>query len=254
MAASRVSPTWILAIALASIEAPAPPALAGTLSINPTTILLTSRIRSTLLTLRNDGEEQARFQVTVFDWNQDPQGQMALRPSEDIVCFPSVLTIDPGQVRNIRIGAPGGFADRERSYRIFLEEIPASHDPAAGVQVLTRLGVPVFLEPEAPRSGAAIENLTLGREGLSFALRNPGHVHFIPDSVMVQGSDAAGQPVVAEELESWYVLAAGVRQFLLPIDPEKCSRLRHVSVEARVGQATLTARLETPSAACSDAP
>jgi fimbrial chaperone protein len=246
--------TWMLAVAVASLEALSSVASAGTISINPTRIVLTTRTRSTLLTLRNDGGEQVRFQVSAFDWDQDPDGQMALRPSDDIVCFPSVLTVEAGQVRNIRIGTSGEFGDRERNYRIFVEEIPPARSQAAGIQVLTRLGVPVFLRPEAPREEASLENLVLERDGLSFDLRNTGTVHFIPDVVSVNGTGAAGETIVAEKLESWYVLAGGMRRFRVTFDPATCSRLTRIAVEAHVGEATLTRSLETSTAACRDVP
>lgn len=253
MATSSARRAWILAIA-ALAHAQASIASAGTVAVNPTRIVLTARSRSALLTLRNEGNEPLRYQVSAFDWRQSPQGQMELRPTEDIVLFPTVLSVEPGQERKIRIGTIGAFSEQERSYRVFVEEIAPAGDSQGGIRVLTRLGVPVFLQPQAPRPKAALEDLAVGPEGLTFTLRNTGNVHFIPDAVVVNGTDESGQAVVNEELESWYVLAGGVRQFKTPLDAATCSRLRLVAVQARLGSSTLVGKLETPAISCRASP
>jgi fimbrial chaperone protein len=237
-----------LVLAVASI------ASAGTVDVNPTRIVLTTRARSALLTLRNGGRDPLRYQVSVFDWRQSPHGQMELRPTEDIVCFPTVLSIEPGQERRIRIGTTGTFAERERSYRVFIEEIAPAGDPGGGIRVLTRLGVPVFLQPRSPHATAALEDLALGPDGLTFTLRNTGNVHVIPDAVAYTATDEAGRALVSGQLESWYVLAGSERRFQASLNSETCSRVRHLAVEARLGSSTLVATLEIPSPVCRAAP
>src|SRR5579872_4601426 len=56
---------------------------------------------STLLTLKNESDQPLRFQITSFAWSQSPQGEMQLTPTDDIVYFPALLSLNPGEERKV---------------------------------------------------------------------------------------------------------------------------------------------------------
>ena len=80
------------------------PAGAATLTVTPTHVLFSPKTRSALVTLHNQGSEVLRRQLSMFAWDQSPQGEMQITPSEDVVFFPTLLTLAPGDIRHIRIG------------------------------------------------------------------------------------------------------------------------------------------------------
>ena len=74
-----------------------------------------------LLTLRNESNETLQFQLSVFAWTQSPLGQMELEPTEDVVFFPTLLTLKPKETRRVRVGSATPQDVREKTYRIFVE-------------------------------------------------------------------------------------------------------------------------------------
>ena len=80
-------------------------AVAATFTVEPTQIVLSGRKSSVLLTLKNDSAEPLRFELSVFSWSQSPSGEMSLEPTDDIVFFPALLTIAPGESRHVRVGS-----------------------------------------------------------------------------------------------------------------------------------------------------
>src|SRR4029077_15634724 len=115
---------------------------AATFRVSPVRLALTAPSTSGLLTLSNDSSETLRFQLTAFGWGEAPGGEMELAPTEEIILFPRLLTLEAGQERKTRVGDGAAFAASEKTYRVFVEEIPSSdrpNDPGSGVRVLTRM-------------------------------------------------------------------------------------------------------------------
>ena len=238
---------------LVGLGVPAPEARAASLSVNPTQIRLSTRTPSSLLTLRNEGTSATRVQVSAHAWTQRLTGEMDLKPTTDIVFFPSLLTLEPGQARTIRIGTTAAFAATEQSYRIFIEELPSPNvggTEASAVRMYTRLGIPIFLEPPVAKVQPGLAKVALDAGTLSFQLANTGTTHFVPDSVVVKGFGARGEAAFDRKLTGWYVLAGSARQFTVAFDSPECSRLRSLVIEARVGDAVMKEQIDTPRGTC----
>ncbi|HZH04353.1 MAG TPA: fimbria/pilus periplasmic chaperone, partial [Myxococcaceae bacterium] len=133
-------------------------AQAAGLNVSPIQIYLTPNSRNTLLTIRNDGAEEGRYQLDVFDWGENERGEMQLRPTREVVFFPRLLVLKPGEQRNVRVGATAEPVNEEKTYRIFIEELPPPKRPGSGVgvKVLTKIGLPIFL---TPNGAAAVPKL-----------------------------------------------------------------------------------------------
>ena len=232
---------------------PAPEARAASLSVNPTKIQLSRQLPRALLTLRNEGTSPTRIQITAHAWAQSLEGEMELQPTTDIVFFPSLLVLEPGQSRAIRVGTTTPFSASERSYRIFVEELPPASSEgqqASAVRMYTRLGIPVFLQPERPEPRPALAGLALAEGALMFRLTNAGTKHFVPASVVVRGVAASGERAIETTLTGWYVLAGGARQFTVPFESPDCGRIRFLIVEAQVDEVMLKEELATPQGTC----
>jgi fimbrial chaperone protein len=226
-------------------------ASAATFTVNPTQIFLSGKTTTALLTLRNDSEETLRFQLTAFGWQQTPAGEITLTPTQDVVFFPALLTLAPKEERRIRVGSTVSAAAQERTYRIFVEELPQSDGARANaVRVLTKMGIPIFIRPAKEVATADLRDLALRAGSLSFSLANRGSVHFVPQRVVVRAAGASGERLAEQELKAWYILAGGRREFEVVTPAEQCARVASLSVEVAFDANVLEERLQTPGGTC----
>jgi fimbrial chaperone protein len=205
-------------------------ARAGGLNVTPIQIHLSPQATKAMLTLRNDGAETVRYQVSATSWNQTTRAELQLSPTTEIVFFPGLFTLKPGEERNVRIGVGTPFGLVERTYRVFIEELPPTERPAQAaseVRVLTRVGVPVFLAPSRALERRTIENVSASRGRGSFRVSNQGTIHFREESVQLRGVDAAGKVLFEREQRGWYVLAGGSLDYDFEL-PKSCPGLAYV--------------------------
>jgi fimbrial chaperone protein len=243
----------MLAVFLAAAclaAAPGAPQAAGTtFTVDPTQIVLSSATSSVMLTLRNDSQETLRFQLSAFAWNQAPSGEMQLGATEDVVFFPSLVSLNAGDTRRVRVGRATTPAAREKTYRIFVEELPPVEVTGAGIRVLTRMGIPIFVRPKKDVVAASIENMHHEADRLLFSLANTGTVHFVPQAIRVTAS-AESKTLFERELDGWYVLAGGRRDFNVSLDDAACGQVRSIDVTAQIGSDRIQHRFETLSGTC----
>jgi len=229
------------------------PARAADFTVNPIQIFLAGQTRSAILTVQNTSSEPLRFQLNAFTWAQDPAGQMQLAPTSEIIFFPRLLTLAPGEQRIVRVGTSVATGPVERTYRIFVEELPPSAQqaaPAGQVRVLARMGIPIFVEAKAGRAELRLGPPALQPGRLVFELRNGGTKHAIPQVIRVRGQGAGGETLWEGEQEGWYVLAGDRRVYEMPFPREECVRTKTVAVEVKTGEQILTERLDIAAAAC----
>jgi fimbrial chaperone protein len=204
---------------------------AAQVSVNPVAVTLTPETRSALIALTNTGNERLRFQVSLSAWGQSPSGEMELTPTKDVTFYPSIFEVSPGETKRVRVGSVTTIARGERTYRVFLDQLPRLEGQRLGVQVLTRLSIPIFatMQPTPPAPAIAMQSAT--KDGIAFSVSNEGDAHFRIKKVEVTTLDASGA-VMAEASESgWYVLGHGSRNYTLPI-PACGSAAIEVAVDA----------------------
>jgi len=245
----KVSPCLLAAAALFHSGE----AAAATYTVNPTRVYLNASAGSALMTLKNESPEPLRMQVKAQRWAQTLDGEMQLSATEDLIVFPALLTLKPGEERKIRVATSVPFGVVEKTYRIYVEELPpttAEKAEGASVKILTRMGVPVFLQPAHPQAAALLRDVSLSNGVLTFQLVNTGNSHFLPNSVTVRAFSAGGAPVSDWPVNGWYVLAGSARAFSLTLDTPACDRIRSLLVEVAIGETVLKSPLTTPGGAC----
>ncbi len=214
--------------------------VAAAFTVTPVRILLGRGVNSALLTVKNDSTDPIRFQITLKAWNQAPNGEMELSDTNDLVFFPSMMEVKPSEQKNVRIGssfkAP---VTTERSYRIFFEELPppqvATPDEkqqrGAQVRVLTKMGVPIFIQPATPVIKGEVANAAQNGRKVDFDVRNAGNSFFTVGAASVSGIAANGATTFEKKQDGWYVLAGGVRRFQFEIPADKCATTEHVRID-----------------------
>ncbi len=225
-------------------------ALAAEVQVNPVVVSLSPAARSAIVAVRNQGREAVRFELQARAWGQSPTGEMLLEPTVDLAVYPPVLSLGPGEERNVRIGMATSPGPLEKTYRVFLQEMPPPERPegAARVQVLSRIGLPVFLAPARSTERAVVADLAARGGKAAFVLRNEGTVHVRPTDVKLIGRDKDGKVVFESELPAWYVLAGGVRAYEVEIPKEGCASVREVEASVDLGREILRAKAAAPGA------
>lgn len=236
---------YFSALVVALLLATSLAARASTFSVDPIEVTLSRGNSSASIAVTNQSPEKLRLQVTGYSWQQSSSGEMKLAPTDDLVFFPKLLEIDPGDTKRIRVGVTAQQGSLERSYRVFMEELPSLESVIAPKQntvtLRMKVGVPVFVKPNAATSASgAVRDASADGASLSFDVFNTGNVHFAIQSVRVVGRDASGAAIVSNDLNGWYVLAGGTRRFSVPISKERCEALRSLSVQVRTDAATFS--------------
>jgi len=251
---SFIHRTDFLSMALAGLACLALVEIAGASSfqVNPIRITLTPQGSSSLLAVRNDGNERLRLQVDFYAWDQSKQGEMILNPTDDLVVYPSLLTVDAGNERNVRVGTKSPVVSKEKSYRIFIEELPPTTKRVdSGIRILTRIGVPIFIQPQLPKPQALIEKVAVHKSEILFEVINRGNAHFLPRGIRVKGTDSTGINALERNLDPWYILAGGSRQYRLEISPSDCSKIKDLTVEVELEEKSLKQQFSLPANFCS---
>jgi fimbrial chaperone protein len=242
-----------LALAGAPLFAVAP-AWADGLEVVPVQVKLTRVTPNALVSLKNDGAEETRYQIELFAWGQSREGALELSPSKDLVFFPTLFALKPGEQRNLRVGADSAlFRPLEKTYRIFIQELPPAQraQTSNGIRVLTRVGIPVFLDPlGAATAKPELHSLSAALSKISFSLRNTGTAHLRPSRIRAVARNASGDLVKDHLWDGWYLLAGGERVYAWPFPAAECSRVRVVEAEVALESGVLRTSIETPHGVC----
>lgn len=241
----------LIGLALTSLL---PLAWAGDFSVNPIRVELGVGARSAAITVVNEGKEKLSFQLQGMEWTQDAAGADQYKETPDLVFFPKIMSVEAGQEAVIRLGLKPAAATSERTFRLFIEELPGRVTKPEGnvaqVNVLVRFGVPVFAAPARPQDALGIEGLELNKGQVSFAARNTGNRHHLFKSVKLEGRDAAGRRVYGLQIAERYLLASSVKSFSATLPPEACRQMVRLEVEVQTDKLTETRLLEVSSPMC----
>jgi fimbrial chaperone protein len=223
-------------------------------NVSPLKIVLSGKSSSALLEITNQSPEPLRLQLSVSAWDQSPAGEVLLTATEDVVLFPPLLTVEPGEKRKIRLGAVTPRSVTEQTYRVVVEELPpAKPEEAEGgvIRVLTRMTIPVFLEPLNKKTvSGEIVNLTLRNGTAFFDVRNTGNAHFSVRHIELVGIGTSGQPIAKHGIEGWYVLAGTSRRYDIRLSSGECRDLKTLTVEAQSEAGPLQAHVDVNAEGC----
>lgn len=225
---------------------------ASLFQVSPVRLALSGQVTNGLLSVQNQSNEPLRFQVTAHEWRQTNSGEMTLLPTTEVAVFPTLITIPAGASRKVRVGVLGQPGATEKTYRVFVEELPPLSAPGAsnGVRVLTRMGIPIFFSALAPTSTPVVEGLALRAGHLSFTVKNTGNTHFMNSVIRVVTRNGAGQTIHETRAKGWYVLGGGERLHDIAIPAAGCTGVASVAVEIETDQGNASASLAVNPSQC----
>lgn len=230
-------------------------AAAGSFRAAPIKIFFDAKTKTTVLKVTNDGGEKVTVQLEAFEWLQDESGKEQYNPTKDIIFFPKIADIAAGEEKIVRVGYQGQKAGNlEKTYRLFLQELPVSSPGEVSVKMAIRMGLPVFIEPDKKLKERKITKLELADGSLNVTIKNSGNSHFVVGKIKVKGLDESQNEVFSKEKGGWYVLAGASKTFPVDVTKEDCLKASEVKVEAEADKEVMASSLMVDKTLCADKP
>lgn len=201
---------------------------AGGLSVSPVRLELDDARPVATLRVINRASRTSRVQTEVLRWQQ-VDGVATYSATPELLVTPPIFEVPPQSEQVVRVGFLQVPPERlmEQAYRVFFREIPRPGQDERGVQLLLRIGIPVFLRPTLVHRQLQVhaENTATG----ALSLSNRGNVHVRIDAVQWLHGDKAGA-----DLRQLRYLFPGERQRWAPASvPPRVDRIQ-VSTELGV--------------------
>jgi fimbrial chaperone protein len=226
--------------------------MAGAFRVIPTKITLEARAKTATVKVINTGDEKVTIQVEGMVWRQDAEGGDEYDETKELVFFPKIFSMAANEERLVRIGYQGEWPLREKTYRVYLQELPVSKPGETALKMVLRLGVPVFIKPvkETRENAVEIERVALSEAQLLVQVKNQGNSHVMVRTIKASGLDGSGAEVFSQEVAGWYVFPGVSKPFLLSISAEQCLKAKAMQITVEGGSSHLEATLDIDRARC----
>lgn len=245
--------------AILFLASPARHAAAADFQIQPTTLELSGGANSGAFSVINNGDESINFQVSVKEWTQDAAGKDVYTDTKDIVFFPKIMTTAPHEQRAIRIGYKAPASSNEKTYRLFVEEIPAPKKETtektagkirAGITIAFRFASPIFVKPPQPQETAAVERMELMKGVAKAGVKNTGNIHIKVSSVLFRGKAADGRELFSKETAGWYILHGHAMTYEAAVPQEFCADLAALEAVVKAENLTINGTMNVEKSMC----
>jgi fimbrial chaperone protein len=209
---------------------------------------------NTFFTVRNDSSLPKRLQVTAYRWTQTEPSTPTLTPTDEVVLFPLLLTLEPNQSRQLRLGVTAPPTTTEKTYRVIVEELPSPQTQGSqgmGLNMRLKMSIPVFFQPSQPQGQPGITNLVNNNGKFAFNLTNTGNAHYMAKEIQVTGTDSSGKSVWQKSRQGWYVLANSAIPYGLELPKTDCQKVTNLTVDVKTDNKTnVSQSLPTPQGIC----
>ena len=149
------------------------PAIGADFAVSPIRLFFDAKHKTNVLTIKNNSEQKLSLQIRVFSWSQDEEAKDLFFPTEDIILFPRILKIAKDEERIIRVGVKVPPTEVEKTYRIYLEEIPEPQTlplEETTLRTVMKVGVPLFITPVKTEVKADVEDIGISGGELTLTI------------------------------------------------------------------------------------
>ncbi len=220
--------------------------------ISPIKIELAPGEKSASITVFNEDKAPISFQVKAMEWTQDHNGKDIYTVTGDIIFFPKVFTVEPAKERLIRIGVKNINPQKEKTYRLFVEEIPSEEaKEGVAVRIALRFGIPVFIKPLKEEIKWEIKKKAVEKGTFILEIENTGTQHFYLNYIRLtgKGKENPQKEVFSREIKGWYILSGTKRVFQEKIDD--CDKISSINLQVVTDRFSFDDILTVPEEDCS---
>jgi fimbrial chaperone protein len=237
----------------------ASPAFSSNFRVEPTSLELSGSAKSGAFTVLNDADDKLNVQISAKEWAQDAEGKDVYGEARDVVFFPKIMTVEAHGQRAIRIGIKTPPALQEKTYRLFVEEIPSPNKApdvktagkiSGGLTIAFRYSTPIFVKPVRPQESCVIDKIGMSRGAAKAIVTNTGNVHVKLLAVRFTGKAADGKVLYSKEFAGWYLLRGRSRSYEASVPKELCGSLSSIEVKAQSENLTVNGSLNVQKKMC----
>lgn len=226
-------------------------AISGEFRVTPIRLDFDRGTKSGVITIVNEGSDRLNVQMKAFEWTQNTEGKDQYTETNDLIFFPRIMSLEKGEEKILRAGIRIPATTKEKTYRLFIEEIPEPKKAeGVNVAIAIRFGVPIFVKPLKEEVRGEIEKLELSKGALNILIKNKGNTHFIIQSIGIKGKNAKGEELFSKELSGWYLLSGVSKVYTLSVPQESCNDLTKIDLEVKADRLTLNGKLDVDQAMC----
>jgi len=98
---------------------------AGQFSVTPIRMDFDRDVKTGVVTISAEGPDRLNLQMRAYEWTEDDQGKDVCTETQDLIFFPKIMTLSKGEKKTLRAGNESPPVEKEKAYRLFVEEIPS---------------------------------------------------------------------------------------------------------------------------------
>ncbi len=179
------------------------------------------------IVLTSEDANDVTFEVRVLRWTQGADGKWEQVPTQDLIVHPLILKMPAKGEARLRVGSIAPTVTAEHAYRVEIQELPGPRAQTASGQVrmLTKMSLPVFVEPPAAKS-----NPTIAVDASSLVLGNTGTAYLAPTAGTLTLRDAKGRTLHTLKMDTNYVLPGAHLPFKPALPASACAHAASVEL------------------------
>jgi len=211
-------------------------AMASPFQVTPMRLELESGSHIGSVTVFNSGDKPLDVQVKAKAWSQDEQtGADKLEPTKELIFFPKIFKIPAHGSQDIRVGYQDEVKGHERSYRLFIRELPVKKPGLSGAQFVLQISMPVFIYAKHAEKARQpdMRGIQVYDGALMLEATNESPRYYSLNRIEMLGKHG-GEEVFTGEVGGWYVLSGSKRLFPLGINQAQCLKMDTIQLTGHV--------------------
>jgi fimbrial chaperone protein len=188
-------------------------AAAQSLTVLPVNVFFAPGQKASTMSVTNRGDRETAVQIRPYAWTQ-ADGNDQLDATHALVVSPPIASIAPGATQLVRLILRDQPGNREVTYRIILDELPAPTENGV-VNVIFRLSIPVFSKPAARVTPRLEFHLELEAGQVYLVGKNDGQSHDVIRDIALLTTD--GKKLTPDSVASPYLLAGATRRWRIAV-------------------------------------
>lgn len=224
---------------------------AASFKVNPLKLTFSPQSRSAVLDVVNTSDRKISVQVDARSWGQDSSGKDIYQYTEDLVYFPKIVTLSPGEKRVVRLAFRGERNQQhEQSYRLFIEELVDRSQESTALSFALRFSIPVFVQSKGMKATISVAEAGVDDGVANITLSNTGTEHVMVKHLHLTGLNEQQKALFHKQEKGWYVLPGVKNQFQLALSDQHCQQANSLELAARTSVKTVVTRIEKDQIRC----